>query len=104
MKHCLNDTGIIGINNPNFIILEDGSLYTKNAISLTTHENIITVFLKNVYTHEQKQIYVTLLTYPEKVDIITIIYYIRTIPFIFESVIHCHTHILSSSLHSFYFI
>ncbi|KAL7984338.1 hypothetical protein Chor_002908, partial [Crotalus horridus] len=66
MKHCLNDTGIIAINNPNFIILEDGSLYTKNAISLTTHENIITIFLKNVYTHEQKQIYVTLLTYPEK--------------------------------------
>ncbi|XP_039189474.1 desmocollin-1-like [Crotalus tigris] len=66
LKHCLNDTGIIGINNPNFIILEDGSLYTKNAISLTTHENSITIFLKNVYTHEQKQIYVTLLTYPEK--------------------------------------
>uniref|UniRef100_A0A8C6Y202 Cadherin domain-containing protein n=1 Tax=Naja naja TaxID=35670 RepID=A0A8C6Y202_NAJNA len=57
MKHCLNDTGIIGINNPNFIILEDGSLYTKNAISLTTHESIITVFSKNIYTHEQKQIY-----------------------------------------------
>ncbi|XP_013911092.1 PREDICTED: desmocollin-1-like [Thamnophis sirtalis] len=66
MKHCLNDTGIIGINNPNFVILEDGSLYTKNAISLTTHESIITVFLKNVYTHEQKRIYVSLLTYPQK--------------------------------------
>uniref|UniRef100_A0A670XUJ4 Cadherin domain-containing protein n=1 Tax=Pseudonaja textilis TaxID=8673 RepID=A0A670XUJ4_PSETE len=60
MKHCLNDTGIIGINNPNFIILEDGSLYTKNAISLTTHESIITVFSKNIYTHEQKRIYVSL--------------------------------------------
>ncbi|XP_026526058.1 desmocollin-1-like [Notechis scutatus] len=66
MKHCLNDTGIIGINNPNFIILEDGSLYTKNAISLTTHESIITVFSKNIYTHEQKRIYVSLLTYPQK--------------------------------------
>uniref|UniRef100_A0A8C5SQA9 Cadherin domain-containing protein n=1 Tax=Laticauda laticaudata TaxID=8630 RepID=A0A8C5SQA9_LATLA len=66
MKHCLNDTGIIGINNPNFIILEDGSLYTKNAVSLTTHESIITVFSKNIYTHEQKQIYVRLLTYPQK--------------------------------------
>lgn len=94
MKHCLNDTGIIGINNPNFIILEDGSLYTKNAISLTTHESIVTVFLKNIYTHEQKRIYVSLLTYPQKVYIIIIIYYIHTISFILESITHCHTHLI----------
>ncbi|XP_063153324.1 desmocollin-2-like [Candoia aspera] len=66
VKHCLNDTGIIGISNPNFIMLEDGSLYTKNAISLTSHESIITVFFKSIHEDEQRRIYVSLLTYPQK--------------------------------------
>ncbi|XP_062986745.1 desmocollin-2-like [Elgaria multicarinata webbii] len=64
MKRCFKHSGIISSSNPNFTILEDGSLYTTNDISLSSHENNITIFFKDI--HEQKKIYVSLLTYPEK--------------------------------------
>nr|XP_056710905.1 desmocollin-2-like [Euleptes europaea] len=66
VKHCLKHAKFVRSNNPNFTVLEDGSLYTTNAISLSSHENTITIFLKGNNEHEQKKISVHLLTLPKK--------------------------------------
>uniref|UniRef100_A0A670I8K0 Cadherin domain-containing protein n=1 Tax=Podarcis muralis TaxID=64176 RepID=A0A670I8K0_PODMU len=67
MKQCLNHSEIIYSNNPNFTIQEDGSLYTTRDVSLTSHEIIITIFLKSNHEQEQKKIHISLLTHSKKV-------------------------------------
>nr|XP_028594399.1 desmocollin-1-like [Podarcis muralis] len=69
MKQCLNHSEIIYSNNPNFTIQEDGSLYTTRDVSLTSHEIIITIFLKSNHEQEQKKIHISLLTHSKKVPI-----------------------------------
>ncbi|XP_015270041.1 PREDICTED: desmocollin-2-like [Gekko japonicus] len=66
VKNCLKHAEFIRSNNPNFTVLEDGSLYTTNAMSLSSHENTITILLKGSSGHEQKTILVSLLTHPKK--------------------------------------
>ncbi|XP_061453707.1 desmocollin-2-like isoform X3 [Rhineura floridana] len=69
MKECLKHSEIIHSNNPNFTIQEDGSLYTASDVSLSSHESTIIIFLKGTCRHEQKKIYVSLLTHPQKIPI-----------------------------------
>ncbi|XP_044280292.1 desmocollin-1-like [Varanus komodoensis] len=64
MKPCFTHSGIIHSSNPNFTILEDGSLYTTADIFLSFQENTIIVLFKDI--HAQKKIYISLITYPNQ--------------------------------------
>uniref|UniRef100_A0ABM5GDD1 Desmocollin-1-like n=1 Tax=Pogona vitticeps TaxID=103695 RepID=A0ABM5GDD1_9SAUR len=66
MKRCSNHSGIISSNNPNFTVLEDGSLYTTNALFLSSHGNTITLSFSAINEKEPKKIHVNLLTNPKK--------------------------------------
>ncbi|KAH0617756.1 hypothetical protein JD844_016309 [Phrynosoma platyrhinos] len=68
MKQCFQQSGIISSSNPNFTVLDDGSLYTTNAMSLSSHENIISLSFKSTDENDPRTIHVHLLTYPGKLS------------------------------------
>uniref|UniRef100_A0A8D0BYX9 Cadherin domain-containing protein n=1 Tax=Salvator merianae TaxID=96440 RepID=A0A8D0BYX9_SALMN len=66
VEQCLRTADLIQSNDPDFLVLEDGSLYTANAISLSSEKKTFTILLKASKEHQKKTIHVTLLPHPKK--------------------------------------
>ncbi|CAM5090118.1 unnamed protein product [Eretmochelys imbricata] len=66
LRECLKSAEHISSSDPDFRILEDGSVYTTNIISLSSEEKTFTILLKNIQRHEEKKIHVNLLVHQEK--------------------------------------
>ncbi|KYO26182.1 desmocollin-2 isoform A [Alligator mississippiensis] len=62
LEECLRSAEAISSSDPNFRILEDGSVYTTNITTLSAEKKTFTILLKNIQTHEQKKIHVNLLS------------------------------------------
>lgn len=71
MKQCFKHTGFLRSNNPNFTVLEDGSLYATNTVSFSSNESTITILLNGMQELEEKKIHISLIKDPKKVDIFT---------------------------------
>uniref|UniRef100_A0A8C4W8C8 Cadherin domain-containing protein n=1 Tax=Gopherus evgoodei TaxID=1825980 RepID=A0A8C4W8C8_9SAUR len=63
---CLKSAEHISSSDPDFRILEDGSVYTANIISLPSEEKTFTILLKDIQRHEEKKIHVNLLVHQKK--------------------------------------
>ncbi|KAM9165566.1 desmocollin-1 isoform 2-T2 [Pangshura tecta] len=66
LKECLKSAERISSSDPDFRILEDGSVYTTNIISLPSEEKTFTILLKDVQRHEEKKIHVNLVAHQKK--------------------------------------
>lgn len=66
LKKCLKTSDLVSSTDPNFIILEDGSLFTTNAVSLSSEKKAFSILLKDMHEHKQKEIHVNLLSHPKK--------------------------------------
>ncbi|XP_005280051.2 desmocollin-1 isoform X1 [Chrysemys picta bellii] len=66
LKECLKSTEHISSSDPDFRILEDGSVYTTNIISLSSEKKTFTILLKDIQRHEEKKIHVNLLAHQKK--------------------------------------
>ncbi|TFK12310.1 SKI/DACH domain-containing protein 1 [Platysternon megacephalum] len=66
LKECLKSAEHISSSDPDFRILEDGSLYTTNIISLSSEEKTFTILLKDIQRHEEKKIHVNLIAHQKK--------------------------------------
>ncbi|XP_030616376.1 desmocollin-2 isoform X3 [Delphinapterus leucas] len=60
LKECFKSANLIHSSDPDFQILEDGSVYTTNAILLSSAKRSFTVLLSNTDTQEEKKILVLL--------------------------------------------
>ncbi|XP_007455217.1 PREDICTED: desmocollin-2 isoform X2 [Lipotes vexillifer] len=60
LKECFKSANLIHSSDPDFQILEDGSVYTKNAILLSSAKRSFTLLLSNTETQEEKKILVLL--------------------------------------------
>ncbi|XP_026983469.1 desmocollin-2 isoform X6 [Sagmatias obliquidens] len=60
LKECFKSANLIHSSDPDFQILEDGSVYTTNAILLSSAKRSFTVLLSNTETQEEKKILVLL--------------------------------------------
>lgn len=67
VNECLGTSDWIGSSDPDFIIQGDGSLFSANAISLSSTGRNFTILLKDTQTREQKKLPVTLRSTPKKV-------------------------------------
>ncbi|KAG6933657.1 desmocollin-1 [Chelydra serpentina] len=66
LKECLKSAEHISSSDPDFRILEDGSVYTTNIISLSSEEKTFTILLKDIQRHEEKKMHVNLLSHQKK--------------------------------------
>ncbi|XP_070798432.1 desmocollin-2-like [Pituophis catenifer annectens] len=66
LKGCLRTPHLISTSDPDFIVLEDGSIFTANAVSLSSGKKTFTILLKNLQNSQQKQIHVNLLSHAPK--------------------------------------
>ncbi|XP_054439470.1 desmocollin-2-like isoform X2 [Pteronotus mesoamericanus] len=60
LKKCFKSANLIHSSDPDFQILEDGSVYTTNAILLSSEKRNFTISLSNTETQEEKKILVLL--------------------------------------------
>lgn len=60
LKECFKSATLIHSRDPDFQILEDGSVYTTHAILLSSEKSSFTILLSNTETHEEKEILVLL--------------------------------------------
>ncbi|XP_059974242.1 desmocollin-2 isoform X1 [Mesoplodon densirostris] len=60
LKECFKSANLIHSSDPDFQILEDGSVYTTNAILLSSAKRSFTILLSNTETQEEKKILVLL--------------------------------------------
>ncbi|NXC68616.1 DSC2 protein, partial [Anhinga anhinga] len=60
LRECLPSAEFISSSDGNFKILEDGSVYTTSAVSLSAEKNTFTILLKDLQEHVQKKIHVSL--------------------------------------------
>uniref|UniRef100_A0A8C0DIN7 Desmocollin 2 n=1 Tax=Balaenoptera musculus TaxID=9771 RepID=A0A8C0DIN7_BALMU len=60
LKECFKSANLIHSSDPDFQILEDGSVYTTNAILLSSAKRSFTLLLSNTETQEEKKILVLL--------------------------------------------
>ncbi|XP_033291142.1 desmocollin-2 isoform X3 [Orcinus orca] len=60
LKECFKSANLIHSSDPDFQILEDGSVYTTNAILFSSVKRSFTVLLSNTETQEEKKILVLL--------------------------------------------
>ncbi|XP_037012693.2 desmocollin-2-like isoform X1 [Artibeus jamaicensis] len=60
LKECFKSANLIHSSDPDFQILEDGSVYTTNAILLSSEKRNFTISLSNTENQEEKQILVLL--------------------------------------------
>ncbi|XP_054841471.1 desmocollin-1-like isoform X2 [Eublepharis macularius] len=58
-KECFGTSDLIISSDPDFIVLEDGSLFSANSISLPADRNL-TILLKDSQKHVQKKVHVIL--------------------------------------------
>ncbi|KAJ6662139.1 hypothetical protein lerEdw1_012604 [Lerista edwardsae] len=66
LKRCLRTSNLVSSTDPNFLILEDGSVYTTNAVSLSSEKKAFSIVLKDLQEHKQKEIHVNLLSHSKK--------------------------------------
>ncbi|XP_074843349.1 desmocollin-2-like isoform X2 [Carettochelys insculpta] len=66
LTECLKSAAHISSSDPDFRILEDGSIYTTNSISLSSEEKTFTMLLKDTQGYEEK-IHVNLLGHQEEI-------------------------------------
>ncbi|XP_010072315.1 PREDICTED: desmocollin-1-like, partial [Pterocles gutturalis] len=66
LKECLQSAEFISSSDGNFKILEDGSVYTTSAVSLSAEKKTFTILLKDIQEHVQKKIHVTLVEEEKK--------------------------------------
>ncbi|KAM7126542.1 desmocollin-2 isoform 1-T1 [Molossus nigricans] len=59
LKECFKSANLIHSSDPDFQILEDGSVYTTNAVLFTSKRHF-TISLSNTENHEEKKIHVLL--------------------------------------------
>ncbi|XP_077208653.1 desmocollin-1 isoform X2 [Paroedura picta] len=67
LKQCLRTSDLISSSDPDFIVLEDGSLFSANAISLSSTDRNFTILLKDTQKHVQKKLPVILRSAVKKV-------------------------------------
>ncbi|XP_014444124.1 desmocollin-2 isoform X2 [Tupaia chinensis] len=60
LKECFNTANLIHSSDPDFQILEDGSVYTRNTILLSSAKRSFTIFLSNTENQEEREISVLL--------------------------------------------
>ncbi|XP_055994175.1 desmocollin-2 isoform X2 [Sorex fumeus] len=60
LKDCFTSANLIQSSDPDFQILEDGSVYTTHAVLSSSDKRNFTILLSNTENHEQKQILVLL--------------------------------------------
>ncbi|XP_067402367.1 desmocollin-2-like isoform X2 [Emydura macquarii macquarii] len=66
LKECLKSAELISSSDPDFRILEDGSVYTTNIISLSSEKKTFVILLQDIQKHEEKKIHVNLLAHQKK--------------------------------------
>ncbi|XP_026555042.1 desmocollin-2-like isoform X1 [Pseudonaja textilis] len=66
LKRCLRTPHLISTSDPDFIVLENGSIFTTNAVSLPSGKKTFTILLKHLQNSQQKQIHVNLLSHSPK--------------------------------------
>uniref|UniRef100_A0AAQ5BGR7 Desmocollin 2 n=1 Tax=Homo sapiens TaxID=9606 RepID=A0AAQ5BGR7_HUMAN len=60
LKECFTAANLIHSSDPDFQILEDGSVYTTNTILLSSEKRSFTILLSNTENQEKKKIFVFL--------------------------------------------
>uniref|UniRef100_A0A8B9FTK4 Cadherin domain-containing protein n=1 Tax=Amazona collaria TaxID=241587 RepID=A0A8B9FTK4_9PSIT len=60
LKECLQSAEFISSSDGNFKILEDGSVYTTSAVSLSAEKKTFTILLKDIQEQVEKKIHVSL--------------------------------------------
>ncbi|XP_036881176.2 desmocollin-2 isoform X1 [Manis javanica] len=60
LKQCFTSANLIHSSDPDFQILEDGSIYTTNAILLSSEKRNFTILLSNTENQEEKKMLVLL--------------------------------------------
>ncbi|NWH50276.1 DSC2 protein, partial [Fregata magnificens] len=60
LKECLQSAEFISSSDGNFKVLEDGSVYTTSALSLSAEKKTFTILLEDIQEHVQKKIRVSL--------------------------------------------
>ncbi|XP_023365939.1 desmocollin-2 [Otolemur garnettii] len=60
LKECFKSANLIRSSDPDFQILEDGSVYTTKAILLSSEKRSFTILLSNTENQEEKKIFVLL--------------------------------------------
>lgn len=68
LKECLQSADFISSSDGNFKILEDGSVYTTSAVSLSAEKKTFSILLKDIQEHVQKKIHVSLVEEEKKVS------------------------------------
>ena len=60
LKECLQSASLILSNDPDFRILEDGSIYTTRDLILSSQRKSFSIFLSDSQKQEQKEIEIEL--------------------------------------------
>ncbi|XP_055481501.1 desmocollin-2 isoform X2 [Psammomys obesus] len=60
LKDCLKSANLIHLSDPDFQVLEDGSVYTTNAVVLSSGQRSFTIWLLNTDNQEEREISVHL--------------------------------------------
>lgn len=68
LKECLQSAEFISSSDGNFKILEDGSVYTTSAVSLSAEKKTFTILLKDIQEQVEKKIHVSLVEEETKVS------------------------------------
>ncbi|XP_027494727.1 desmocollin-1-like isoform X4 [Corapipo altera] len=66
LKECLQSAEFISTTDGNFKILEDGSVYTTSALSLSAEKKNFTILLKDIQEQVEKKIHVSLVEEEKK--------------------------------------
>lgn len=82
MKECLQSAEFISSSDANFKILEDGSVYTTSAVSLSAEKKTFTILLKDIQERVEEKIHVSVVEDEKKVS------FSFKIPYLFEILFH----------------
>lgn len=69
LNECLQSAEQISSSDGSFKVLEDGSVYTTSAVSLSDEKRTFTVLLKDIQEHVEKKILIDLETDEKKVGL-----------------------------------
>ncbi|KAF2985199.1 hypothetical protein EK904_007513, partial [Melospiza melodia maxima] len=68
LKECLQSADFISSSDGNFKVLEDGSVYTTSALSLSAEKKTFTIILKDIQEQVEKKIHVDLVEEEKKIQ------------------------------------
>uniref|UniRef100_A0A8C0I1R6 Cadherin-2 n=1 Tax=Balaenoptera musculus TaxID=9771 RepID=A0A8C0I1R6_BALMU len=69
LKECLQSASLIQSSDPDFRILEDGSIYTTHDLILSSEKKSFSILLSDTQGQEQKEIEIARLKYPKNTDL-----------------------------------